>query len=477
MASLQGFQLTSSNRELLLRIEHDKPTRLASQIQNGLREAIRKGALRSGVQLPSTRALARELDVSRPVVVDAYAQLAAEGYLELRQGARPVVCALAVAPRQNRSSRTEPPARIIFDLRPNLPDLAMFPRRAWLGAMRTALTAMTYDELGYDDRHGSPRLRRALADYLGRVRGVVAEPEQIVVTNGFAEARSLMCRVLKAEGIKRLAVEDPSYGNWEAVDAAGLARIPIPVDEDGIDVVALRASKAKAVFLTPAHQFPTGVVLGAGRRQAIVRWLEERNGYALEDDYDAEFRYDHAPVGALQGLAPDRVIYAGTASKTLAPALRLGWLVVPYSLLASVQTEQRRWNEGSPRIDQNALAMLVESGFYDQHLRRMRRTYRARRDLLVRLLGELVPEADVQGVSAGLHATIRLPASLDARMLHAELRAQGVFVEEMTRYRVATGGPPTLLLGYGRASESALRGAVRILARAIAGRRGPRITD
>jgi GntR family transcriptional regulator/MocR family aminotransferase len=331
---------------------------------------------------------------------------------------------------------------------------------------------MTHDELGYDDRHGSPRLRQALADYLGRARGVVAGSEQIVITNGFAEARSLMCRVLKAKGVSRLAIEDPSYGNWEAVDAAGLARVPLPVDDEGIDVAALRASRAKAVFLTPAHQFPTGVVLGAARRQAIVKWLEERNGFALEDDYDAEFRYDHAPVGALQGLAPERVIYAGTASKTLAPVLRLGWLVVPYSLLMSVQAEQRRWNEGSPRIDQNALATLIESGFYDRHLRRMRRIYRARRDLLVRLLEELVPEARVEGVSAGLHATIRLPASFDTRALNAELRAQGVFVEEMTRYRVAADGPPTLLLGYGRASESALRGATRILARVVAGRPG-----
>jgi GntR family transcriptional regulator/MocR family aminotransferase len=471
MASLTRFRLTSSDRELLLRIDRDEPVGLASQIQRGLRAAIRVGSLRGGVQLPSTRSLARQLGVSRPVVVDAYAQLAAEGYLELRQGARPIVGKLAAPAKRGGAERAASAPRIRFDLRPNLPDLAMFPRRAWLRATRIALAEMTHDELGYDDRHGSPRLRRALADYLGRVRGVVAEPEQIVIVNGFADGRSLICRVLKSEGVRRLAVEDPSYWNWEAVEAAGLTRVPIRVDEGGIDVVALHASKAKAVFLTPAHQFPTGAVLGAARRQAIVKWLEERRGFALEDDYDAEFRYDHAPVGALQGLAPDRVIYAGTASKTLAPALRLGWLVVPHSLLMSVQAEQQRWNEGGPRIDQNALAVLIESGFYDRHLRRMRRVYRARRDLLLGLLAELVPEAKIEGVSAGLHATVRLLPSLDAGALQAELRAQGLYAEEMSRYRGVTNGPPTFLLGYGRASGSTLRGAVRVLARAIARRR------
>ncbi len=236
----------------------------------------------------------------------------------------------------------------------------IFPRKDWLRAVRTALNTLPASELGYGDLRGSPVLRRALADYLGRVRGVIADPARIYVTSGFAEGRALTCAVFHAYGVRRLAVEDPSYSDWVAVDKAGLTRLPVPVDMQGIDVDRLAASPAEAVFLTPSHQFPIGGVLSADRRQRVVRWLRERDALALEDDYDAEFRYDQAPVGALQGLVPDRIVYAGTVSKTLAPALRLGWLVMPPALVGLANDELRRWSEGRPRIDQDALAELIE---------------------------------------------------------------------------------------------------------------------
>jgi GntR family transcriptional regulator / MocR family aminotransferase len=466
-------ELTSSDRELLLRLERDGPEGLTSQLCRQLRQAIRKGSLREGVQLPSTRALARELRVSRPVIVDAYAQLAAEGYLRLRQGARPTVAAIAMV-RPAAPERRTAAAPIRFDLRPNLPDLAAFPRRVWLAALRGALGAMTHDELGYDEPHGTLRLRGALADYLGRVRGVVAEPDRILVTSGFAERRALFCEVLRTLGIGRLAIEDPSFAGWHAIDEADLMRVPIQAGEQGIDLDALAASRAHAVLLTPAHQFPGGGILSAARRQGLIAWLEQRDALAIEDDYDADFRYGQAPIGALQGLSPDRVVYAGTASKTLAPALRLGWLVVPAGLLGVFKRAQRRWSEGGPRIDQNALALLIESGAYDRHLRRMRRIYGARRDLVLRLVGELIPEARVEGVAAGLHATIGLPRRADAPALKAELRRQGVAIEEMSRYR-STAGPPALLIGYARPSESALRSGLRLLARMMAKRGGAEV--
>ena len=253
---------------------------------------------------------------------------------------------------------------------------------------------------------------------------------------------------------------------WASTTRASGASIP--VDQDGIDILSLEASNAAAVLLTPAHQFPTGGVLSAERRRAIVDWLERQGGIALEDDYDAEFRDDLAPLGALQGVAPERIIYAGTVSKTLAPALRLGWLVVPRDLVDPVQAAQRRRNEGCPRIDQNALAVLIETGVYDRHLRRMRRLYRARRDLLLRLVGEHLPDTKVEGVAAGLDATLRLPRSLDAGAIRAEARRHGLAIEEMSRYRIAAKGPPALLLGDGRAPESAIRTGMRILAKAIA---------
>jgi GntR family transcriptional regulator/MocR family aminotransferase len=412
------------------------------------------------------------LGISRPLVVEAYAQLAAEGYLTLRQGARAIVAAggAPMSPARSDEATADP---IRFDLRPAMPDTAMFPRRAWLGAVRTVLAKLPASELGYGDRRGSPTLRHALADYLGRVRGVIADPACIYVTGGFAEGRALTCAAFEAHGIRRLAVEDPSYSDWTAVDKAGLDRVSVPVDQLGIDVARLIASDARAVFVTPSHQFPVGGVLSAARRQSLVRWLRERDAFALEDDYDAEFRYDQAPVGALQGLAPDRVIYAGTASKTLAPALRLGWLVVPQMFVDVMSCELRRWSEGPPRIDQDTLAELIQSGTYDRHLRKMRRLYRNRRSRLLSCLGEELPELAIEGAAAGLHVTLRLPETFDAAaeaVLIDRLRRHGVATEGLGRYSQTAAGPRRLFLGYGRLSESAIHPSVKLLAETI--RRG-----
>jgi GntR family transcriptional regulator/MocR family aminotransferase len=453
--------------EWLLRIDRSGPQTLGVQLRTQLREAIRSGALRSGARLPSTRSLAAQLGVSRPIIVEVYEQLAAEGYLQTRRCARPIVGDVSQPWRRSEPNVATTAGTIRFDLRPAIPDLGQFPRKAWLKAVRLALERMPHDALGYDGRHGTLELRQVLADYLGRVRGVITTVDQIIVTSGFAEARMLACGVLKSKGVIHLAIEDPSYSLWETVERAGLVRHPIPVDAEGLQVNSLWQSPAQAVFVTPAHQFPTGVVLQSERRQTLVRWLRDTSAYAFEDDYDAEFRYDHAPVGALQGLAPDRVLYAGTVSKTLAPALRLGWLVVPHELVEVVHREQRLWNEGSPRIDQNALALLIESGAYDRHLRRMRRIYRLRRDTLLRELARQLPEAEVTGIAAGMHATVCLPEMLDETQLVRLMEERGVAVGQMSRHRIATVGRPTLLLGYGRASESVLKTGVTILADAV----------
>jgi GntR family transcriptional regulator/MocR family aminotransferase len=467
--------LTSLAPDLPITLDRSAGASLGSQLRQRLLEAIRSGALRTGVRLPSTRALASQLGVSRPLVVEVYAQLAAEGYLALRQGARPTVaagCDSAPTPDISDSLVGEP---IRFDLRPAMPDVGQFPRKDWLRAVRTALNNLPASELGYGDLRGSPVLRRALADYLGRVRGVIADPARIYVTSGFAEGRALTCAVFHAYGVRRLAVEDPSYSDWVAVDKAGLARLPVPVDMQGIDVDSLAASDAEAVFLTPSHQFPIGGVLSADRRQRVVRWLRERDALALEDDYDAEFRYDQAPVGALQGLVPDRIVYAGTASKTLAPALRLGWLVVPPALVGLANGELRRWSEGPPRIDQDALAELIGSGAYDRHLRRMRRVYRERRNLLLTCLAEALPGLEIEGAAAGLHVTLRLPDDIDESgeaAILAGLRRRGLATEGLGRYSSTAAGPRRLFLGYGRIAESGIDPSARMLAAAIQAQRG-----
>jgi GntR family transcriptional regulator/MocR family aminotransferase len=468
--------LTSRPLELLLPLTRAGGRRLGAQIEDQLRRAIRAGTLAPGARLPSTRDLAGQLAVSRPIVVDAYAQLAAEGYLVVRQGARPRVSdAGAVGkPAPVETERAAPPPR--FDFRPSVPDLSAFPRSEWLRSLRNALAAMPDADLDYGDPRGVEPLRSALAEYLGRVRGVVGDPGQVVVTGGFAQARGLVCRALAASGVRRIAVEDPSHPEQLAtIVQAGLDVAPVPVDESGIDVDALERAAVDAVVLTPAHQFPTGAVLSGERRTALLAWLRRRGAIAIEDDYDAEYRYDRAPVGTLQGLLPDRVVYAGTASKTLAPGLRIGWLVVPPSLLEAIGHEKRLADLGCPRIEQHAFAAFLARGDLDRHLRSMRARYRARRDALVESLAEALPEAEIQGIAAGLHAAVRLPDSDDEQAIRGEASRRRIALSVMSDYRIDSGrGRATLLLGYAQSPEAAVRSGVIELARAVHAQRRQR---
>jgi GntR family transcriptional regulator / MocR family aminotransferase len=445
---------------------------LGAQIEEQLRRMVRDGALRAGAGLPSTRDLARELGVSRRVVVDAYAQLAAEGYLSLRQGARPRVSAGPVSSvhsggdsaSDERTAQREPRAR--FDFRPSFPDVSQFPRTAWLRSLRHALATIPDADLGYGDPRGVAPLRTALADYLGRVRGVVADPENIVITNGYTQGLGLVCRALATSGVTRIAVDDPSNPEDTIVATrAGLEPVPISVDDSGTRVDDLEASRVDAVVVTPAHQHPTGVVLSGERRTALLAWLTTHNAIAIEDDYDAEYRFDRAAVGALQGLDPNRVIYAGSTSKTLAPALRIGWLVVPPQWIDAVVTEKLFADRGTARIEQYALADFVTRGALDRHLRRMRVRYRASRDALVAALRAELPETDIGGAAAGLHLVVRLLEGDDEQAICSEARRRGVELESMSEYRTGgQGRQPALLLGYSQVPHHAIRAGVHQLA-------------
>jgi GntR family transcriptional regulator/MocR family aminotransferase len=453
--------------DLLLSLSRDGPARLGAQIEDQVRRAVRGGTLKPGARVPSMRDLARQLGVSRKVVADAYSQLAAEGYLTLRQGARPHVSHAAAGRAAAGAAAIAAAPRARYDLRPSTPDVSTFPRASWLRSLRAALATMTDDDLGYGDPRGVPALRTALADYLGRVRGVAAAPEQIVVTSGFWQGLGLVCRVLAAAGVRRIAFEDPSHPEPRSIAArAGLTVVPVEVDDGGVRVEALAG--AGAVVLTPAHEDPAGAVLAGERRAALVAWLRASGAVAIEDDYDSEFRYDRAAVGSLQGLAPDHVIYAGSTSKTLAPALRLGWLVVPESLLEAVTREKLLADQGSPRIEQFALADFLARGELDRHLRRMRARYRARRDAMVAALAEALPEATVRGVAAGLHAIVELPAGHDERAIRDEARRRGIALAILDSYAIEPRDrPPTLLLGYGQVAEPAIRAGIAELAAAV----------
>jgi GntR family transcriptional regulator/MocR family aminotransferase len=316
---------------------------------------------------------------------------------------------------------------------------------------------------------GVEALRAALADYLGRVRGVVADAERVVVTSGYSQGLGIVCHALAAGGASRIAVEDPSYPEQRLIIArAGLETVPVPVDDLGLRVDALPA--VDAVVVAPAHQHPTGVVLAPERRAALLKWLRDHDAVAIEDDYDAEYRYDRGGVGAIQGLDPDRVVYAGSASKTLAPALRLGWLVVPPALLGVIADEKILADRGTARIEQLAFADFLARGELDRHLRRMRARYRARNDAFVAALAAELPEAEVRGIPAGLHVTVRLPAGDDHDAIREEARRRRIELETLSDYGLRE--PPTLLLGYGQTPEPAIRAGVRELAAAVRAARG-----
>jgi GntR family transcriptional regulator/MocR family aminotransferase len=454
---------TSSALELLVPLRRDDGQPLHRQLEQELRDAVRTGRLAPASALPSTRALAQQLGVSRGIVVEAYEQLVAEGYLATRPGGVTQVARAATVP----TPRPPEPPKVRFDIdfRPGRPDLNEFPRSAWLRSVRRALNEAPSERLGYLDGRGVPELRQALATYLNRVRGTAASPEAVVIGTGFAQGLSLVSRVLAAAGARRLATEDPSDPDTrELVRVAGLEVVGIPVDGSGLRVELLDRAKADAVLVTSAHQYPTGGVLPPDRRAALVAWATRRDGLIIEDDYDAEFRYDREPIGAIQGLAPDRVVYAGSASKILAPGLRLGWLIAPARLVEELGRVKKATDNGSPFLDQLAFADFLSRGDLDRHLRRMRPVYRRRRDALLAALRRHLPTFTPVGASAGLHVLAWLPPEIDEAALVASAAEAGLGLYGLSPRRIEPGGPGGIIFGYGNVTEAAIDRGVQRLA-------------
>jgi GntR family transcriptional regulator / MocR family aminotransferase len=441
---------------------------LRRQLEEALREAVRTGRLAPGSLLPPSRVLAQELGVSRGVVVDSYSQLVAEGYLWAKRGSGTRVAVLPTPGGVARQADLGPEARPRYDLRPGQADFHGFPRRRWQTAIGAALRDLPDTRLTYAHPRGTPELRRAIAAYLARARAVVAEPDRIVISCGVSHGLLAVLSALRRRGARRVAVEDPAW-RWQrlSVERAGLEAVPIPVDDDGMKVAELAAHDLDAVLVTPAHQYPTGAVLSATRRGELAAWAQRRDATILEDDYDAEYRYDHDPMAALQGLAPAHVAFVGTVSKTLAPALRIGWIVVPPQLATEVEMEFRVSAAMPPTLDQVALASMIEEGALDRHLRAMRRRYRIKRELLIETLGR---HADVRmsGAAAGLHVAAWLPDGCREREVALRARETGVAVHELHRH-CATHfqWPPALLLGYALPTEQEIATGARLLADAI----------
>ena len=460
---------TSSDLELLVPLDRRSTEPLHRQLEQALRSAVRDGRLEGGAALPSSRALASQLGLSRGVVVEAYEQLVAEGYVVAQPGGSTRVARAAAAPIRARADLQT--RRYRYDFRPGRPDVGEFPRAVWSRALRRVLQSAPSERLTYGAGHGMPELRTALATYLNRVRGTAADPAHVLIATGFAQGLALTVRALAAGGARRIAVEDPSDPEYRAtIEAAGLRWIAISVDGDGLRVDRLAETAADAVVITAAHQYPTGAVLSPDRRSALVEWADRRGATIVEDDYDAEFRYDREPIGAIQGLRPDRVVYAGSASKILAPGLRLGWLVVPDALVEPIAIAKVAADMGSAALDQLAFAEVLERGELDHHLRRMRPIYRGRRDALLAALARHLPALRPTGASAGLHVLAWLPPHLadrEAEIIAAADAAEIAIAGVSTR-RVEP-GPAGLLFGYGVIDESAVEPGIRRLAEVVAG--------
>jgi GntR family transcriptional regulator/MocR family aminotransferase len=437
--------------------------RLHDRLAQALRTAIRDGRLAEGAALPPSRALAEELGCSRWVVTEAYGQLTAEGYLAARVGS-----ATRVSWVPDAAPRSEPPhvpaaPPVRYDLSPGLPDLRAFPRRRWAEAVRAVVGSAVHHDLGLPDPAGHPVARTTVAQYLRRSRGADADPASVTICAGITDGLVRTCRALRAEGITDVAVEHPGWPRLRAAAAsAGLRVHPVPVDGDGLCVDDLAGTPARAVVVGAAHQFPTGTVLSPARRARLVGWAREVDGFVIEDDYDAEFRYDHHPVAVMQGMAPGRVFLLGSVSKTLSPALGVGWLVAPGAMAAALRAANPV-AAAPPVLDQLALATFIDRGWYDAHLRAARRRYRTRRDLLVRTLADHLPDGRVAGTAAGLHILLHLPDGTDTATVVAAAAAAGLSVSDLDDYRTERSADRALVLGYGNIGDTEIPQAVALL--------------
>jgi len=484
---------------LVLRLDGDGP--LHRQAYRALRAAILEQRLAAGAKLPATRALAGELGLSRNTVLAAYEQLVAEGYASARTGSGTRVCETLPArparadgaarripdpPRlsafgariaagipRGQASWSLPREPLPYDFRYGEPAYADLPLATWSRLLGRRARRLSVRRLAYQPPGGAPELREALAGYLARARGVRASPEQVIVMRGSQQAIDLATRLLLDPG-DAVVLEEPHYTGFTfCVTALGAKPVFVPVDEDGLAVDALEdVGAARLACVTPSHQFPAGSVLPLARRLALLDWARRRGAFVLEDDYDGEFRYTGRPLECLQALDEHgRVLYTGTASKLLFPALRIGWLIAPPALAPHFEDAKALADTGTATLEQLALADFIREGHLERHVRRMRGRLAARRAALMEeVASELGERAQLRGTDAGLHVLLRLDElrMRDVRALREACRRRGVGVYPAAPFYARPPRHAEVLLGYGALGEDAIREGVRRLARALA---------
>ena len=467
-----------------LHVSLEGPGDRATRIYATVRDAVLDGRLAPGDRVPASRELAGSLGVARGTVTVAYDRLLAEGFLETRPGAGTFVTAVDLHPEpRRRRARTgaveplalwrpaelpvPPRARLLHDLSVGLPDPALFPLETWRRLIAEQLRRSRLEEATYRGT-GSWRLQGEIARYLGLARSVVATGDDVVVTAGAQQAVDLVARILVAPG-DIVAVEDPGYGAMHRLFATHRARVRgIPVDDEGLVVEALPA-RARLVYVTPSHQFPTGVTLSLARRSALLRWAVDHDAVVVEDDYDSEYRFADQPLEPLQSLDRDgRVVYVGTFSKSLLPALRVGYAVAPRSLQPALREAKRVTTWEGDLTTQGALASFLGEGHHAAHVRRALRAYRARREALLAGLGDLHDVLTLVPSVAGLHVCVRLhDATVDDRDVVARAAARGARVEPLSQYRLEQPVGPGLVLGYGGIEADAVPDALALLEQAV----------
>ena len=460
-----GMKWTAS--DLVLAIELGEPTgqNRRRSLQHALRDAVRAGRLTAGEGLPGSRELAVCLGMARGTVVETYEQLIAEGYLDSRSGSGTFVSAGAARVVSEPPQTPSPAPAFAVDLRPGVPDLGSFPADDWAWALARAARQMTRAQLGYGNATGHPFAREAIEQALRRTRAAETTPAHIVLGSGFAQCLSLVLGALAGRGVRTLAVEDPGDRSVDGIAGAfGMDVLGIPVDAEGLDVAALAASGTQAVIVTPAHQAPTGAVLSPSRRAQLVAWADQTGGWIIEDDYDSEFRYDRQPVGALQGIASGRVLLLGSISKTHAPAIRVGWIAAPGSLVSALVDGKEAADRGSSALDQYAFGLLLDSGRHDRHVRGMRSVYQRRRGALIAALAQFAPDLRLTGVDAGFHGLLPLPAAVDEDGLVREAERRSLALRGLSGYSLASSAQPMLAIGFGNADEDRITAGVQIIA-------------